>query len=246
MTEPMLRALGRLALQRIVVDEAHCISRWGPAFPARLRATGPTPRALRRRTDRSVHRHRRWGDAQRHRGQFVCRYGQDPSSPASTAPTSASASGYAASWKRQLLDFVRRRADQSGIVYCLSRRKTEEAAALLAGDGVPALAYHAGMEKGRARRQPGRVHDRAGRGDGRHHRLRHGHRQARRALRLSHRPAGKRRGLLPGARPRRARRPAGRGAHALRPRRHPHAGAPSSRNRATRRTSGASTSVSIC
>ena len=33
--------------------------------------------------------------------------------------------------KRQLLDFVRRHAGKSGIVYCLSRKKTEETAAFL-------------------------------------------------------------------------------------------------------------------
>ena len=42
-------------------------------------------------------------------------------------------------------DFVARHGGKSGIVYCLSRRKTEEAAALLAANGVRALPYHAGM-----------------------------------------------------------------------------------------------------
>ncbi len=50
-------------------------------------------------------------------------------------------------WKQQLLDFVKAHAGHSGIVYCLSRKRTEEAAALLAAQGVKALAYHAGMSK---------------------------------------------------------------------------------------------------
>ncbi len=49
-------------------------------------------------------------------------------------------------WKRQLLDFVRVRPGEAGIVYCLSRRKTEEAADLLVRNGIRALPYHAGME----------------------------------------------------------------------------------------------------
>ena len=39
------------------------------------------------------------------------------------------------------------RTAQSGIVYCLSRKRTEEAAALLVANGVKARAYHAGMTK---------------------------------------------------------------------------------------------------
>ena len=50
-------------------------------------------------------------------------------------------------WKGQLRDFIARHEGESGIVYCLSRKKTEETAALLAADGVRALPYHAGMEK---------------------------------------------------------------------------------------------------
>ncbi len=45
----------------------------------------------------------------------------------------------------QLLTFVRDRAGQAGIVYCLSRKRTEEVAERLAAAGVPAAAYHAGL-----------------------------------------------------------------------------------------------------
>src|SRR6185503_7438590 len=50
-------------------------------------------------------------------------------------------------WKRQMLEFVRARPGQSGIVYCLSRKRTEQAAELLAENGIKARAYHAGMTK---------------------------------------------------------------------------------------------------
>ena len=46
-----------------------------------------------------------------------------------------------------MLDFVQRHAGRSGIVYCLSRKKTEETAAFLSQNKVRALAYHAGMDK---------------------------------------------------------------------------------------------------
>ena len=48
--------------------------------------------------------------------------------------------------KEQLLDFLSGRKDESGIVYCLSRRKVEETAAWLNAQGVRALPYHAGMD----------------------------------------------------------------------------------------------------
>ena len=60
-----------------------------------------------------------------------------------------------------------------------------------------------------ARGQSGRVPARGRCRDLRHHRLRHGNRQAGRAIRVSRRPAVLDRGLLPGDRPRRARRIAG-------------------------------------
>ena len=50
-------------------------------------------------------------------------------------------------WKRQLRAFIARHEGESGIVYSLSRKKTEETAAMLADEGVRALPYHAGMEK---------------------------------------------------------------------------------------------------
>ena len=49
--------------------------------------------------------------------------------------------------RHQLLRFLRREhAGQAGIVYCLSRKKTEETAAFLHEQGIPSLPYHAGLE----------------------------------------------------------------------------------------------------
>ena len=60
----------------------------------------------------------------------------------------------------QLLAFVRDRPGQAGIVYCLSRKRTEEVAGRLAAAGVPAAAYHAGLSAGeRDRVQTAFAHD---------------------------------------------------------------------------------------
>jgi ATP-dependent DNA helicase RecQ len=53
-----------------------------------------------------------------------------------------------ASPRRQIRDFLAAHAGESGIVYCNSRRQTEELSVDLAADGVDAHAYHAGMDKG--------------------------------------------------------------------------------------------------
>jgi ATP-dependent DNA helicase RecQ len=47
--------------------------------------------------------------------------------------------------RQQLVTFLGRHRNESGIVYCLSRRKVEEIAEWLRGQGVAALPYHAGL-----------------------------------------------------------------------------------------------------
>ena len=67
--------------------------------------------------------------------------------------------------RKQLLDFLQaEHAGDSGIVYCLSRKSVEEAAAFLTRNGIPALPYHAGMDarqraehQARFLREPGLV-----------------------------------------------------------------------------------------
>lgn len=48
--------------------------------------------------------------------------------------------------KKQLIKYVKEHKSKSGIVYCLSRKKTEEISELLSVNGIKACSYHAGME----------------------------------------------------------------------------------------------------
>ncbi|HET7409181.1 MAG TPA: RecQ family ATP-dependent DNA helicase, partial [Paracoccaceae bacterium] len=48
--------------------------------------------------------------------------------------------------RTRIEEFVRARPGQSGIVYCASRKRAEAVATGLAGTGVTALAYHAGLD----------------------------------------------------------------------------------------------------
>ncbi|MBI3676770.1 MAG: DNA helicase RecQ [Proteobacteria bacterium] len=146
MTEPMLAALNKLGVTLIAIDEAHCISQWGPAFRpeyemlSRLRDVFPgVPIVALTATADEVTRSdivaRLFG---RKVDEVVLGFDR-PNIKLTVEPKSGS--------KQQLLAFVKAHPKQSGIVYCLSRKKTEEAAALLAANGVRALPYHAGMNK---------------------------------------------------------------------------------------------------
>ena len=146
MTERMLTALARLPVRLFAIDEAHCISQWGPAFRpeyadlCRLRDLFPgIPIAALTATADEVTRNdivdKLFGGRA---AQFVLGFDR---------PNVKLAVEMKRDWKRQLRSFIARHEGESGIVYCLSRKKTEETAAMLASDGVRALPYHAGMEK---------------------------------------------------------------------------------------------------
>ena len=115
----------------------------------------------------------------------------------------------------RVLELVAERPGRSGVVYAGSRDGTDKLAEALATPGVPALAYHAGLDKDVRAHRLEQFLEADARGDGGDHRLRHGRRQAGRPLRHPRRSAGLHRGLLAGDRPRRPRRRAGRGHHPL-------------------------------
>jgi ATP-dependent DNA helicase RecQ len=146
MTERMLDALARLEVTMIAVDEAHCISQWGPAFRreyeglSRLREVFPgvpiiAVTATADEATRTDIEARLFAE----RVETLVLGFDRPNIKLAVEAKQDS--------KRQLLRFVQRHAGRSGIVYCLSRKKTEEMAAFLEQNGVAALPYHAGMSK---------------------------------------------------------------------------------------------------
>ena len=106
---------------------------------------------------------------------------------------------------------AREHAGHAGIVYCLSRRQGRGDRRRLVARGLCARCPTTPASTADVRaREPGPLLNEEVRRHRRHDRVRHGHRQAGRALRRPPRPAQEPRGLLPGDRPRRPRRPAGR------------------------------------
>ena len=144
MTERMLNALARLPISLIAIDEAHCLSRWGPSFRpeyealTRLRGLFPgVPiAALTATADESTQNDivdKLFGGTGR---RFISGFDRPNIRLGVEMRTDA---------KRQLLDVVKAHDGESGIVYCLSRAKTEKMAQFLNDNGVRALPYHAGM-----------------------------------------------------------------------------------------------------
>jgi ATP-dependent DNA helicase RecQ len=128
----------------LAIDEAHCVSEWGHDFRpefrqlAKLRAILPevplmalTATATERvRAD--IIQHLRL----REPSVFVASFNR-PNLTYRVIPKDQPL--------KQIIDFVRKREHESGIIYCASRAAAERVAESLAGRGWPARAYHAGL-----------------------------------------------------------------------------------------------------
>ena len=147
MNDRMLAAVAKLGPKLFAIDEAHCISQWGPAFRteyadlAQLRDIFPgVPIAALTATADPITR-----------DDIAARLFGGEAEIIVTGfdrPNLTLAVEMKKSWKKQMLDFAEIHRGEAGIVYCLSRKKTEEAAELLRGAGHKAMAYHAGMQAG--------------------------------------------------------------------------------------------------
>lgn len=141
-----LRLLANSRLALFAIDEAHCVSQWGHDFrPEYIRLSvlherfPDVPRIALTAT----------ADAQT-RNEIIERLGLSQARVFSSGfdrPNIhyriAEESGDA---RQDLLEFIRaEHADESGIVYCLSRKRVESVAEWLCARGLNALPYHAGM-----------------------------------------------------------------------------------------------------
>lgn len=141
-----LDSIKKSQVRLIAIDEAHCISHWGHDFRpeylmlARLKKVFPgVPMiALTATADKLTRKDIIEKLALTDPAVFVSSFNR-------------ANIRYIVEPKRdsveKLMTFLHKRRDQSGIIYCLSRRSTESLVENLQLEGFSALAYHAGMDR---------------------------------------------------------------------------------------------------
>jgi ATP-dependent DNA helicase RecQ len=138
-----LRDAGGIAL--FAIDEAHCVSQWGHDFrPEYLQLSVLAERypgiprvALTATADELTRAEIRERLALGGAPEFVASFDR-PNIRYSVVEKDSE--------RKQLLRFLADHAGEAGIVYCLSRRRVDELAEWLAGQGVDAVPYHAGLD----------------------------------------------------------------------------------------------------
>ena len=146
MRNEMLNALKPLNISMFVVDEAHCISKWGSDFRREYELLKELqnhfPEAVISAFTATADEETRIDiNNKLTNGEgkiFLYGFNRPNLSLAVQQKTN--------NWKIQLYEFLENRRNQSGIVYCLSQKLTEQCAEFLESKGFNAYPFHAGLD----------------------------------------------------------------------------------------------------
>jgi len=147
--EGCMDALRGAGVRRLAVDEAHCVSQWGHDFRPEYREIARAREALGSVQTLAL---TATADAAT-RAEIAERLfpaGRPPETFVHSFDRPNIGLTFAAKDNptRQIERFLRHRRSESGIVYCSSRKRTEQLAESLSKDGFRALPYHAGLDQG--------------------------------------------------------------------------------------------------
>lgn len=139
----MIAALQKFPVGLFVIDEAHCISKWGadfrPDYEALSKLKQFFPNAVIAAFTATADKATRADIVEKLTGGdckvFVKGFDR-PNLSLEVLPKQ--------NMKIKLKEFLSERKQQSGVVYCLSRNETDEICSLLTADGFNAISYHAG------------------------------------------------------------------------------------------------------
>ncbi|MEQ8955912.1 MAG: DNA helicase RecQ [Gammaproteobacteria bacterium] len=139
-----LEWLRQFEISLIAIDEAHCVSQWGHDFRKdylllnQLKQSCPSvPRMALTATATTRTRTEIVHNLELTEPQIFVSGFDRPNIHYSVAPKNDA--------KKQLIRFLLPHKENSGIVYCLSRKKVESTAEWLCSRGLTALPYHAGL-----------------------------------------------------------------------------------------------------
>jgi ATP-dependent DNA helicase RecQ len=145
MSDKTLNELSNTDIAMFAIDEAHCISKWGVSFRPQYEELSKLskiyPNAIIAGFTATADKNTREDIIEK-----LSNYNSKIFVQGFDRPNLSLAVEQKENWKNQILIFLENKNNDSGIIYCLSRKQTEDIAEFLKKNNFDAIPYHAGQE----------------------------------------------------------------------------------------------------